>query len=254
MNTIFQKTIKKTVSCTGIGLHTGIPVKLFLKPAPIDTGIRFIRTDISSNSIIDALPENIKDTAFATTIGNNEFNIRTIEHLMAAFAGLQINNIIVEINGPEIPAMDGSAFPFVELLQNAGIIEQHKAITNLILKKTVSIIDRDKYIKIKPNAKKLSVLYKINFNHHLLKNKSLKYEINNKTFIDKIAKARTFGFLEEVDLLRKNGLAKGGSLDNAVVLGKDNIINGKLRFKDELIAHKILDLIGDLYLSGYSII
>ncbi|MFH0926882.1 MAG: UDP-3-O-acyl-N-acetylglucosamine deacetylase [bacterium] len=252
-----QKTIKSSVEFSGIGLHTGIPVKMVLKPAYVNSGINFVRVDLPNCPVITASYKNIKDTRFATTIGNSQCSIQTIEHLLAAFAGLGINNITVEIDGPEIPAMDGSAYPFVFILQQkTKIIEQEKRVSTLLIKRPILVGDKDKHIIIKPcpNNNMLTISYTIDFNHKLLRHKTVRYEINKDAFINKIAKARTFGFLEEVEFLRSNGLAKGGSLENAVVLDKEKVVNGDLRFKDELPCHKVLDLLGDLSLLGYAII
>ena len=249
-----QRTVRDDVSCTGIGLHSGEKVKLVVKPAPPDSGIKFIRKDITHNRVIKALFDNVVDTHLSTTIGSNGTRISTIEHLMAAFFGLGIDNARVEIDGPEVPIMDGSAAPFIFLLKSAGIKEQRKPKNFIVLKKPLKIQDGDKSISIRP-SKELKVSYTIDFQHPMLKNQKYELHFSGKDFITEISRARTFGFLSDVQALRDAGLAMGGSLDNAIIIDDFRILNEDgLRYKDEFVRHKILDFLGDIAILGSPII
>lgn len=250
----YQRTIREKIGCTGIGLHSGKKAKITLIPAEPDTGIKFKRTDVSDNNcIIEASHQNLATVNYATTLSKNGSNVQTVEHLMAALAGLGIDNLIVEIDSDEVPIMDGSAAPFVFLLQEAGILEQSAPRKYIKIKKTIQVGTEDKFIKITP-AEELSITYTINFNHPLINTQKAHYALTEATFIKKISRARTFGFLHEAKQLREAGLIKGGSLDNAIVLGDYQILNGSLRFEDEFVCHKIIDFLGDLYLLGRPII
>jgi len=246
-----QKTLRHEVGFEGIGLHTGRYAKVRLKPASRDTGIVFVRTDrqISIKASVDA----VTDTAFSTTIGYNGVKIRTIEHVLAAIAGLGIDNIIVEVTGPEIPILDGSSIELTSLLMSGGIAKQSKNKPCLKITNPLVLTDGHAEMAVFPyNGKRIT--YKIHFNHHLLGEQELSVELNRENFLLEIAPARTFGFLKDVEYLKANGFAKGGSYDNAIVLGEDSILNSSgLRFKDEFVRHKILDLIGDLALIGLPI-
>ena len=249
-----QRTIRDSVSCAGIGLHSGEKVELTIKPAPEGTGIIYIRRDLSGHPEIKAHFKNVVDTNLSTTIGNNGFNISTIEHLMSAFLGLGIDNVRVELDGPEVPIMDGSAAPFIFLLKSVGIKEQKTPKDFIVINKTFKIQDGSRSVNIRP-AKDLRISYTIDFDHPLLKNQQYELCFSGRDFIQEISRARTFGFLKDIQILRENGLAKGGSLDNAIVIDDFKIINeGGLRYKDEFVRHKILDFIGDLAIVGSPII
>jgi len=249
-----QRTLMRSISCTGIGLHTGKKVNLTIRPASINTGIKFRRMDIPGKPFIPVKLSNIFDTNRATNISNNGYKVQTIEHLMAAFYGLGIDNAIVEVDAPEVPAMDGSAAPFVFMIQDAGIKEQDAFKKFIVIKKPFKIEDGDRMICIYP-SKELQIEYTIDFDHPLLKEQTYKFVFSTKAFIKEISRARTFGFLSEVETLKKLGYAKGGSLDNAIVLDKFRVINPEgLRFEDEFVRHKILDFVGDLSIIGKPII
>jgi UDP-3-O-[3-hydroxymyristoyl] N-acetylglucosamine deacetylase len=249
----FQRTIKKSITCVGIGLHTGKPVKMTLKPAPASTGIVFIRTDLD-NAEIKAIAANTVSTSYATTLSQNGVFVKTVEHLLSTFASLNIDNVYVEIDTEEVPIMDGSARPFVRLIADAGI--QSQEILQPVLKviKPIFVREGNKQLAIWP-AETTSISYFIDFNHPMLKEQSLQYQPSEEAFLREVSDARTFGFMSDVKALQANGLAKGASLDNAVALGDDAVLNEDgLRYDDEFVRHKILDLIGDLSLVGMSIV
>lgn len=249
-----QRTLRKEISCTGIGLHSGEKVNLVIKPAPDDYGICFVRADLPGHPIIRASHDNVVDTTLNTTIGNNGYRVVTVEHLMSAFFGLGIDNVRIELDGPEVPVMDGSSAPFIFLINSVGIKEQKKPKRFIIIKKTFRIKDGSRSVTIRP-SKELKISYTIDFHHPLLRNQEYHLSFSSKDFIEEISKARTFGFLKDVQTLRENGLAKGGSLDNAIVIDDFRILNEDgLRYKDEFVRHKILDFIGDLALLGTPII
>jgi UDP-3-O-[3-hydroxymyristoyl] N-acetylglucosamine deacetylase len=250
---IFQQTIKIDIGCSGIGLHSGKKVRMNLKPAPPDTGILFKRVDISEDCIIMAHASNLNNVNYASTLRQNGCEVRTVEHLLAALMGLGIDNIIVEIDSPEIPIMDGSAVPFVFLIHEAGILQQDKLRKYLKIKRTIKVGDKDKFIKVIPDDH-FRISYSIAFDHPVIGSQSASYICDEEIFATKISRARTFGFLSEIKELRKMGLTKGGSLDNAVVIDDYRILNGNLRYKDEFVCHKIIDAMGDLYLLGYPVI
>jgi len=249
----FQRTIRKNITCEGIGLHTGKPVKMTLKPAPASTGIVFIRTDLD-NAEIKAIAANTVSTSYATTLCQNGVSVKTVEHLLSTFASLNIDNVYVEIDTEEVPIMDGSARPFVRLIADAGI--QSQEILQPVLKviKPIFVREGNKQLAIWP-AETTSISYFIDFNHPMLKEQSLQYQPSEEAFLREVSDARTFGFMSDVKALQANGLAKGASLDNAVALGDDAVLNEDgLRYDDEFVRHKILDLIGDLSLVGMSIV
>jgi UDP-3-O-[3-hydroxymyristoyl] N-acetylglucosamine deacetylase len=249
-----QKTLKQEVECTGIGLHTGQKIKLKLRPAPPGTGVRFVRTDLNKHPMVEACMDQVFDTTLATTIGTNGCRVSTIEHLMASFFGLGIDNAVVELDGPEVPVMDGSAAPFVFLIRSAGIKEQNKPKQFMVIKKTLKVKDGDRSITIHP-AKEIRIDYTIDFQHPLLRDQQYKLNFSGGDFVREISRARTFGFLKDVEMLQENGLALGGSLDNAVVMDDFRILNEDgLRYKNEFVRHKILDFIGDLSILGMPII
>ncbi|GER92587.1 UDP-3-O-[3-hydroxymyristoyl] N-acetylglucosamine deacetylase [hot springs metagenome] len=250
-----QRTIKKETTFYGIGLHTGKYATVKLKPASRDTGIIFYRVD--KGAIIRANIGSVIDTAFATTIGfvngSDVVKIKTVEHLLAAIAGLGIDNLIVEVDGPEIPILDGSSTQLVGIILDAGIAKQGKKMPYIKIKKPIVYEDAYSRIIVLPYDG-VRISYCINFGHRILGQQELSIDINEKTFVQEIAPARTFGFLSDVEKLRANGLAKGGSLDNAVIVGDDGILNDAgLRFEDEFVRHKVLDSIGDLSLIGFPI-
>jgi UDP-3-O-[3-hydroxymyristoyl] N-acetylglucosamine deacetylase len=247
-----QRTLSSIVKASGVGLHTGEKVQIALKPAAQNTGIIFRRIDLDPVQQIKALAENVIDTTLGTSIGNNNASIMTVEHLLAAFAGLGIDNVLVDLHGPEVPIMDGSSAPFVFLIESAGIEEQNALKKLLRIKKTIRVEEGDKFAEFKPyNGYRIS--FEINFDHPMIKNKNtnLSLDFSALTFLKEISRARTFGFLKEVETLRSHNLALGGSLDNAVVLDDYRILNQDgLRYQEELVRHKILDVVGDLYLMG----
>jgi len=249
-----QRTLSSEVECTGIGLHSGKRVKLTIKPAPADHGIRFIRKDLTGHPVINAHFDNVVDTNLSTTIGINGTRIGTVEHVMAAFFGLGIDNARVELDGPEVPIMDGSCAPFVYLLNSTGIKEQKSPKQFMVIKKAFRVNDGDRSVSIFP-SKELKISYTIDFRHPLLRNQKYTFRFSGKDFIDEISRARTFGFMKDIQLLRENGLAQGGSLDNAIVIDDFRVINEDgLRYKDEFVRHKILDFIGDLAILGHAVI
>jgi len=249
-----QRTIRDDVSCTGIGLHSGEKVRLTIKPAPPDSGISFIRKDLSGRHTIKARFENVVDTHMCTTIGHNGNSVSTIEHLMATFFGLGIDNARVEIDGPEVPIMDGSSGPFMFLLKSVGIRAQRKPKQFIVIKKGLKVQEGNRSISILP-SKELKVSYTIDFHHPLITNQTYELRFSGKDYEKEISRARTFGFLSDVQALREAGLALGGSLDNAIVIDEFRILNEDgLRYKDEFVRHKILDFLGDLAVIGSPVI
>ncbi|MBW1764543.1 MAG: UDP-3-O-acyl-N-acetylglucosamine deacetylase [Deltaproteobacteria bacterium] len=249
-----QRTVRDDVSCTGIGLHSGEKVKITIKPAPPDSGIKFIQKGQSVNRIIKVHFDNVIDTNMCTTIGSNGFRVSTIEHLMAAFFGFGIDNARVLIEGSEVPIMDGSSAPFIFLIKSVGIREQKKPKKFMVIKKALKIQDGNRSIAIYP-SKELKISYTIDFHHPMLRNQEYELCFSGKEFIKEISRARTFGFLSDVQVLKEAGLAKGGSLDNAIVIDDFRILNEDgLRYKDEFVRHKILDFLGDLAILGTPVI
>ncbi len=250
-----QQTIKENILLSGIGLHSGKPVKMKLAPAAVDHGVKFIRSDKENNNVIDAIWSNVSETVLSTTISNkSKLKISTIEHLMSALSGLHIDNLAIYINAPEVPIMDGSSRPFVDLIENAGIKVQNKKRKLLNIKKTIEVKNDSSSAKIIPNNQ-FSIDFEIDFPSQLVSKQSCQLQLINGNYKTDIAAARTFGFEKDVEHLRSNGLALGGSLDNAVVVGEKEILNKDgLRYTDEFVRHKILDSIGDLYLAGSPII
>ena len=245
-----QKTVADKVRCIGVGLHSGKKVNLVIKPAIENHGIRFVRVDLPNQPEISAIFQKVVDTSLATVIGNDGAIVSTIEHLMSTFAGLEIDNALVEMNSYEVPIMDGSAYPFTKMILDVGIVEQEDPKIYFVVKEPISLSENGKSVYLEP-ADKLTITCSIDFDHPLLRNQNFSTEINQETFVDEIAGARTFGFIHELDLMRKFGLAKGGSLDNAIVIDKDSVLNEDgLRFENEFVRHKILDSIGDFSLLG----
>jgi UDP-3-O-[3-hydroxymyristoyl] N-acetylglucosamine deacetylase len=249
-----QRTLRRSVSCSGIGLHSGNKVTLSLKPAPADYGIRFQRSDLGGLEI-PAIVTHLGGIRLATGLTREAVSVETVEHLLAALTALGIDNCIVELNTPEVPIMDGSAAPFVYLILNeAGVRRLPAPKKFLKVLRPISLSQGDKRIALYPSDH-FKVTYSISFDHPLIRHQSRTMKITDETFVDEIAPARTFGFLKEVEMLRQRGLALGGSLDNAIVLGESGVLNqNALRFEDEFVRHKILDAIGDLSLVGYPVI
>jgi UDP-3-O-[3-hydroxymyristoyl] N-acetylglucosamine deacetylase len=243
-----QTTLKEEARCVGIGLHSGRKVQLSLKPAPANRGIVFRRIDAGGLEI-PATAEFLSHINHATCLARNGVRIETIEHLLAALRALSVDNVIIEVDGPEIPIMDGSSAPFIYLIHEAGIRTVAAFRSYLRLSRPVSVDDGARFAAAYP-CDRLKLSYTINFDHPLLKHQECSVEIDETSFSEEIAPARTFGFLKEVEVMRQAGLALGGSLDNAVVLGETGVLNNPLRFTDEFVRHKILDLLGDLVLLG----
>ena len=254
-----QQTIAEPVSINGIGLHSGVDVTMKLYPAEADYGIKFIRKDLNKNNIIEAIWSNVTNTKLSTTISNqNGASVSTIEHLMSALSGLHIDNIKIEIDGPEVPIMDGSAGPFVFLLQSAGIKEQSKSKKFIRILKPIEVKDdvTGKWVKFEP-FEGFKVAFTIGFDHPVFNDKThtAVLDFSTVSFVKEVSRARTFGFMRDVELLRSKNLALGGSLDNAVVVDDHRVLNEDgLRYEDEFVKHKILDAVGDLYLLGKSLI
>jgi UDP-3-O-[3-hydroxymyristoyl] N-acetylglucosamine deacetylase len=253
---IKQRTLKNVIRATGVGLHTGEKVFLTLRPAAPDTGIVFRRDDLDSPLDIPARAENVGDTRLSTTLAKDGVRISTVEHLLSAFAGLGIDNAYADVSASEVPIMDGSAGPFVFLIQSAGVEEQNVAKRFIRIRKTLEVGDGDKIARFEPfNGFKVS--FGIDFDHPAMSDDSRRSEIDfsSTSFVKEVSRARTFGFLREIETLRENGLALGGSMDNAIVVDDFRVLNEDgLRYGDEFVKHKILDAIGDLYLLGHSLI
>ena len=247
-----QRTLRRSVSCSGIGLHSGKKVKLRLKPARVDYGIRFKRLDLDGLEV-SATAERVAGINYATGLAQDAASVGTVEHLLAALVGLGVDNVSVELNQAEVPIMDGSAASFVYLVHEAGIQAQSVPRRFLKVLRPIALTRGDKRIAVYPSDR-FKVTYSISFDHPLLRHQSRTQPVTEDSFIEDIAPARTFGFLNEVEQLRKKGLALGGSLDNAIVLGETGVLNNVLRFEDEFVRHKILDVIGDLALIGHPII
>ena len=254
MKNLVQRTLQNSISCTGIGLHSGDIIKLTLRPAKEDSGIVFYRTDLPGSPAIKASLENVVHTKLATSLGHNGAVVGTVEHLMAALQGLGLDNVRVEISGCEVPVMDGSAAPFVYLLKNAGVKLQSKFKKFIVIKKPLEVVEGDKFVRVSP-SKELSIHYRIHFDHPVVQSQAMDFRFSDVAFDREISRARTFGFLHEVEHLKKNGFARGGSLANAVVIDRFRVLNQDgLRFGDEFIRHKVLDFIGDISLFGAPII
>ena len=247
-----QRTIRRPVACSGIGLHSGQKVTLRLRPAPANHGIVFKRLDLEGLEI-PADVSNVAGLHYATGLARETTSVETVEHLLAALVSLGIDNVVVELNQAEVPIMDGSAASFVYLVHEAGIKPQSASRKFLKVVRPISLSRGDKRIALYPSDH-FKVTYSISFDHPLLRHQSRTMRLSEEVFVDEIAPARTFGFLKEVEVLRQRGLALGGSLDNAIVLGETGVLNSSLRFEDEFVRHKILDAIGDLALVGYPII
>ncbi|HBH60983.1 MAG TPA: UDP-3-O-[3-hydroxymyristoyl] N-acetylglucosamine deacetylase [Nitrospiraceae bacterium] len=247
-----QNTLKDEIFISGQGLHSGRNISMRLRPAPSNTGVVFIRTD-KGNVRIKASVSTVSDTTFATTLTSEGVRIGTVEHLLAALAGLNVDNVYVEINGPEVPIMDGSAYAFVSRIMECGIAKQEKAISYIKILAPIVVMEGHSQIAITP-YEGTRITYRLFYTHPAFGEQKMGIDISTTTFLNELAPARTFGFLRDVEMLKSRGLAQGGSLDNAIVLGESEVINSNmLRFKDEFVRHKILDAIGDLSLIGLPI-
>ncbi|MEW8470086.1 MAG: UDP-3-O-acyl-N-acetylglucosamine deacetylase [Candidatus Thiodiazotropha sp.] len=253
---IWQRTLKNVIRATGVGLHTGEKVYLTLRPAAPDTGIVFRRVDLEPPVEIRACAENVGDTRLSSTLVQEGVRVSTVEHLLSAFAGLGIDNAYVDVSAAEVPIMDGSAGPFVFLLQSAGVEEQNKAKRFIRIKRKVEVEEGDKRACFEP-FDGFKVSFTIDFDHPAFKERSqfATVDFSSTSFVRDVSRARTFGFLRDIEMLRQKELALGGSLDNAVVVDDYRVMNDDgLRYEDEFVKHKILDAIGDLYLLGHSLI
>ncbi len=251
-----QRTLKHVIHATGVGLHTGDKVKITLRPAAPDTGIVFRRVDLDSPVEIKALPQHVKDTRLSSTLDVDGVRVATVEHLMSALAGLGIDNAYIDLTASEVPILDGSAGPFVYLIQSAGIVEQPVPKQFIRIKKTIEVRDGDKWVRFEPYHG-FKIEFAIDFDHPVIEHtgKSVTIDFADNSYVREISRARTFGFMHEVEALRNMGLARGGSLDNAVVLDEYRILNTEgLRYEDEFVKHKVLDAIGDLYILGHPLI
>ena len=253
---IKQRTLKNCIKATGVGLHSGKKVLVTLRPAPAHSGIVFRRVDVTPAVEIPARAENVGDTRLSTSLAKGEVRIATVEHLLSAFAGLGIDNAYVDVSAPEVPIMDGSAGPFVFLIQSAGIEEQSAPKQFMRIKRPVAVEDGDKWARLEP-FDGFKVSFSIDFDHPLF-DETIKFaevDFSTTSFVKEVSRARTFGFLKEVEMLREKDLALGGSLQNAVVIDDYRVLNEDgLRYEDEFVRHKILDAIGDLYLLGHGLI
>lgn len=251
-----QRTLKNVIRATGVGLHTGEKVELTLRPAAPDTGILFRRVDLDRPVEIRATPFNVGDTRLSTTLFEGHVKVSTVEHLLSAFAGLGIDNAYVDVGAAEVPIMDGSAAPFVFLLQSAGVEEQNRAKRFIRIKRPVEVRDGDKFARFTP-YNGFKVEFSIDFDHPAFNARANRavVDFSTSSFVREVSRARTFGFLREIEALRQQNLALGGSLDNAVVVDEYRVLNEEgLRYDDEFVKHKILDAIGDLYLLGHTLI
>tara|TARA_B100001175_G_scaffold16472_1_gene12560 strand:+ start:1989 stop:2906 length:918 start_codon:yes stop_codon:yes gene_type:complete len=251
-----QRTLRNSIKAVGIGLHTGKNINMELVPSDINTGINFIRTDVDKDLVIPAIAENVGDTSLSTALVKNDVKISTIEHLLSAIAGLGVDNCLIKVDGPEVPIMDGSSSPFVFLIQSAGLEDQNALKKFIKVKKEVTVTRDDAYATIKP-FDGFKVSFKVSFDHPVhkqLPSESI-IDFSSTSFVKEVCRARTFGSMSEKELLQSKNLALGASVANAIVFGEEEIINEEgLRFNDEIVKHKMLDAIGDLYLLGGNLI
>ncbi|HYE35834.1 UDP-3-O-acyl-N-acetylglucosamine deacetylase [Methylocaldum sp.] len=253
---IRQRTLKNVIRATGVGLHTGEKVYLTLRPAAANAGIVFRRVDLPEPVIIEARPENVGETTLSTTLVKGDVKISTVEHLLSAFAGLGIDNAYVDVSAPEVPIMDGSAGPFVFLIQSAGVEEQNAPKRFIRIKRKLRVEDGDKWASFEP-YEGFKVTFTIDFEHPAFRKdvQTASIDFSSTSFVKEVSRARTFGFMRDIEALRKRRLALGGSMDNAIVVDNYRVLNEDgLRYADEFVKHKILDAIGDLYLLGHSLI
>lgn len=251
-----QKTIKEKFSFSGIALHTGESVKVVVHPSAENTGINFLRKDRPGSAMIKAHASNVVNTSYATTLGDGNVTVSTVEHLMAAFYGMGVDNALVEIDGSEVPIMDGSAVEFAEMIESVGLMDLNSPRKYLVIKKGISVSEGKKSLELTPSPNAgFSIDYSIDFHHPSITEQSFSMPFSTELFFKEIASARTFGFLSDVDTLKANGLARGGCLSNAIVIGENEILNKDgLRFHDEFVRHKVLDVLGDLALLGARVI
>ena len=251
-----QRTLRNSIKAVGIGLHTGKNINLELIPSDINSGINFIRTDVNENLVIPALAENVGETSMSTTLIKDEIKVHTIEHLLSAIAGLGVDNCLIKLNGPEVPIMDGSSSPFVFLIQSAGLKDQESLKKFIKVKKEVTVTRDDAYATIKP-FDGFKVSFKVDFDHPVhkkLPSESV-IDFSSTSFVKEVCRARTFGYMSDLDELKSKNLVLGASINNAIAFGDDEILNEEgLRFNDEIVKHKMLDAIGDLYLLGGNLI
>lgn len=249
-----QYTINRTVPLSGIGLHTGKTINMVLRPAVAGTGVVFHRSEGTRVVSIEAISANVVDTRLATVLGKDGLSVSTVEHILAAASALGIDNLHIDIDGPEVPVLDGSAAPFVHYFRTAGLRRLHQHRKFLQIRKPLMVVDGDKWVRLAP-SRFLRITCDIAFDHPCISAQSRTIKVTPDVFSSEIASARTFGFLREVEYLKANGLARGGSLENAVVIGEDRILNPEgLRYPDEFVRHKILDALGDFSLAGYPIL
>lgn len=251
-----QRTLRNSIKATGVSLHTGEKVYMTLHPAPVDSGIVFRRTDLDPVLELPARAEYVGDTTLSTTLVVGEHRVSTVEHLLAAFAGLGVDNCRVDVSAPEVPIMDGSAGPFVFLIQSAGVVEQAATKKFVRIKRKITVEDGDKVASLLP-FDGFRVSFTIDFDHPVFRERTAHAELDfsSASFIREYSRARTFGFIHEIEQLRSRGLALGGSVDNAIVVDEFRILNQDgLRFEDEFVRHKVLDAVGDLYLLGHSLL
>ena len=244
----WQRTIRNPVGTSGVGIHGGEQVNLTLRPAPAGTGIIFVRKDLGI--AIPARAENARDQSYATTLNLRGAKARTVEHLMAALAGVGVTNVFVDLDGAEVPILDGSALPFIEMLRQAGFSDQGLSLPEMQVRKTISVGDRTRWIEMRPAAE-LSVDYRVSYDSPAVGHQRFVGVLTPQRFATAIAPARTFGFLSEIPALKRQGLGRGGSLSNCVVVDRNRVLSGALRFRDEFVRHKVLDLVGDLALLEY---
>ena len=244
----WQKTIRRAVAANGVGIHRGQQTRLRLRPAWPNAGIVFFRTDLGQ--AIPARAENVRDVASATTLGLRGAEAGTVEHILAALAGAGVTNVYIDLDGPEVPILDGSALPFVQMLRRAGVLEQGVSVPEMRVKAVVRVGEKDRWVELRP-ANELVIDYRISFDSRAVGRQRFVATVTPQRFASAIAPARTFGFLNEVAALRSRGLARGGSLDNCVVVDGSRVLSGRLRFRDEFVRHKVLDLLGDLALLEY---
>jgi UDP-3-O-[3-hydroxymyristoyl] N-acetylglucosamine deacetylase len=243
-----QRTVAKRAGCTGVGLHSGHPATLTLAPAPADAGIHFVRTDLGVE--IPARSAHVVDTTLSTNLGMGTARVHTVEHVLAALTGMGVDNCRVEVDGPEVPILDGSAAPFVALVRQAGIAEQRAGKRFLVIDRPVEVRDGDKYARFEP-AESLSIEFTVDFRHPLVTDQAFRFALSDRAFEREVARARTFCFLRDIEKMQAMGLARGGSLENAIVVDEFSILNPEgLRFPDEFARHKVLDAVGDLSLAG----
>jgi UDP-3-O-[3-hydroxymyristoyl] N-acetylglucosamine deacetylase len=253
---IRQRTLKNIIRATGVGLHTGKKVYLTLRPAAVDTGIVFRRVDLDPPVEISAKPENVGDTQLSTTLVLGDVRISTVEHLLSALAGLGIDNVFIDLSAPEVPIMDGSAGPFVFLIQSAGIVEQNAPKRFIRIKRAIEVKEGEKWARFEP-YEGFRVSFKIDFSHPAFNRgpQDATIDFATTSFVKEVSRARTFGFMRDIEQLRDRNLALGGTLDNAIVLDDYRVLNEDgLRYEDEFVKHKVLDAIGDLYLLGRNLI